>query len=269
MRDKVVIVTGASSGIGLACAKLFAKQGAKVVLASRDTVKLNEISAELTANGLDSLVVGTDVCNIDDCKNLIQKTIEKYNRIDILVNNAGLSMRANFKDVELNVLEKLMNVNFWGTVYCTRYALPYITESKGSIVGITSIAGYIGLPGRTGYSASKFAMRGFLETIRNENIGHKLHVLIVAPGFTASNVRKAALTSNGEPQGKTPREEGKMMTAEHVAVKIAKAIKHRRNNLVLTLINGKLALLLNKIVPSLIGRVAYNKMLHEPNSPLE
>ena len=269
MRDKVVIVTGASSGIGLACVKAFAQKGSRVVLASRSRERLDEGGAQLQAEGHQCLVVRTDVSREDDCRHLIEATIERFGRIDILINNAGLSMRANFKQVELSVLHRLMDVNFWGTVYCTRYALPHILRTKGSIVGICSVAGFIGLPGRTGYSASKFAMRGFLETIRNENLGHHLHVLIVAPGFTASNVRKSALTFDGTPQGSTPREEGKMMTADEVAAKICHAVRHRRNKLILTLVNGKLALAINKLFPKLIARVAYRKMLREPDSPIE
>lgn len=267
MKNKVVIVTGASSGIGLACAKEMASRGAMVVLAARNIDKLKEVQTELEAAGTPTLVVQTDVSEELDCKNLIDQTLQRFDRIDVLVNNAGLSMRAAFKEVDLSVLHTLMNVNFWGTVYCTKYALPALLKSKGSVVGVSSIAGFVGLPGRTGYSASKFAMHGFLETLRTENLKTGLHVLIAAPGFTASNVRKAALTSTGTSQGETPRAEDKMMSAETVARHLAHAIVHRKRTLILTFVEGKLTVFLNKWFPALVSRLAYNHMAKEPDSP--
>ena len=168
--SKVIIVTGASSGIGLASVYRFMELGANVVLAARSIDKLEKIAEELgqrtTDNGQQFLCIKTDVTKEEDCKNLIEKTIERFGKIDILVNNAGISMRAVFKDLDLKVMHSLMDTNFWGTVYCTKYALPYLLESKGTVVGVISTAGYVGLPARTAYSASKFAVRGFLETLR-------------------------------------------------------------------------------------------------------
>ncbi|MFW6268198.1 MAG: SDR family oxidoreductase, partial [Marinilabiliaceae bacterium] len=184
MKDKVIIITGASSGIGLACAREFAARGGRVSLAARNSEKLQAIEKALSESGHEVLVTPTDVSREEDCKKLVDKTIERFGKIDILVNNAGISMRALFKDVELSVLKQLMDVNFWGTVFCTKYALPWLLETKGSVVGVSSIAGFVGLPGRTGYSASKFAMHGFLHTLRVENLKTGLHVLIAAPGFT-------------------------------------------------------------------------------------
>ena len=197
MNNKVVIITGASSGIGLACAYEFAKNGAQLSLAARNIDKLLEVQKDIQAQGGKVLVVQTDVSDELDCKTLIEKTISEYGRIDVLINNAGISMRALFKDADLSVIKQLMDVNFWGTVYCTKYALPHLLNARGSVAGVSSIAGYIGLPGRTGYSASKFAMHGFLEALRTENLKTGLHVLIAAPGFTASNIRKTALTADG------------------------------------------------------------------------
>ncbi len=268
MENKVAIITGASSGIGLACVKEFAKQKYSVVLAARSTDQLKQLETEIQNEGVAALVVTTDVSNQKDCKNLIDKTIERFGRIDVLVNNAGLSMRAIVEDVEIDVLKRLMDVNFWGTVYCTKYALPHVLKVKGSIIGVSSIAGFIGLPARSGYSASKFAMHGFLETLRNENLKSGLHVLIVAPGFTASNVRNAALVADGSSQGETPREELKMMTAEEVAKKLFRAYKKKKQKLVLTFVEGKLTVFLNKFVPALVGRLAFNHMAKEPDTPL-
>ncbi len=269
MLDKVIIITGASSGIGLACAREFARRGAALALAARSIDKLELIQKELQAEGTRVMIVKTDVSLEEDCQHLVDETVKTYGRIDILVNNAGLSMRAAFADADIKVLKTLMDVNFWGTVYCTKYALPWLLKTQGSVVGISSIAGFMGLPGRTGYSASKFAMHGFLETLRTENLKTGLHVLIAAPGFTASNVRKAALTSNGEQQGETPRAEDKMMSAEAVANHLAKAIIKRKRTLVLTFVEGKLTVFLNKWWPSLVSKLAYNHMAKEPDSPFK
>lgn len=179
-KGKVIIITGASSGIGLASAKCFATKGAKLVLAARSYDKLLEL-AESLPSCCESLCVKTDVSKEEDCKNLIDRTVERFGKIDILVNNAGLSMRALFKELDLSVIRCLMDTNFYGTVYCTKYALPYLLEAKGSVVGIISTAGFVGLPARTGYSASKFAIRGFLETLRMEHLYDDLHVMILLP----------------------------------------------------------------------------------------
>jgi short-subunit dehydrogenase len=265
---KVSIITGASSGIGLACAREFVSQNFAVVLAARNLEKLTEIHSEITSTGGEVLIVKADVSIEDDCRNIINETLNRFGRIDVLVNNAGISMRALFHDLDLKVLHSLMNTNFWGTVYCTKYALPQILQTNGSIIGISSIAGFMGLPGRTGYSASKFAMQGFLETVRVEHLKDKLHVMIVAPGFTASNIRNTALNASGNMQGESPRNEGKMMTSEEVARHIFKGIIKRKRLLVLTT-QGKLAVFLRKFIPSVIDRIEYKMMKNEPNSPLK
>lgn len=146
MHNKVVVITGASSGIGLALAKEFSSRGFKVVLAARSADKLKDVEENLRSTGTEVISVRTDVSKEEDCENLVKETVARFGRIDILINNAGLSMRALFRDVELSVLKQLMDVNFWGTVYCTKYALPYLLETKGSVIGISSIAGFIGLP---------------------------------------------------------------------------------------------------------------------------
>ena len=168
--NKVVIITGASGGIGAALADVFAAEKFKIVIASRNVQKTETVRKKLEMHGHDVLSVICDVSREEDCKKLIEQTVNRFGKIDVLINNAGISMRALFSDVEIDVIRKVMAVNFWGTVYCTKYALPYLLKSKGSLVGISSIAGKKGLPGRTGYSASKFAMEGFLETIRTENL---------------------------------------------------------------------------------------------------
>ena len=273
-KDKVIIVTGASSGIGLASAKRFVSLGAKVVLAARSIDKLETIADELnnrfSANDSKPMAhcIKTDVTKEDDCKNLIDKTVEKFGKIDILVNNAGVSMRAVFKDLDLKVMKTLMDTNFWGTVYCTKYALPYLLESKGSVVGVISTAGYVGLPARTAYSASKFAVRGFLETLRIEHLYDGLHVMIFAPGFTTSNIRNVALTADGSHQGETPRNEERMMSAERVARILARGITRKKAQMVLTPL-GKATLFVSRNLPRVVDKVEYKMMANEPDSPLK
>lgn len=267
MKNKVVIITGASSGIGRALAKEFAAKGAKLSLGARRTEMLEELKNELP--GTEILISKTDVSKEADCEALIEKTIQHFGRIDVMINNAGISMRSLFEEVELDVIRQLMDVNFYGTVYCSKYALPYLLKTKGSLVGVISIAGFVGLPGRTGYSASKFAIRGFLDTIRIENLKKGLHVLVAAPGFTASEVRKVALTSDGTQQGETPRNEEKMMSAEECARHIVKAIEKRKRELILTFVEGKLTVFLGKFFPSLLDKLTYNHMAKEPNSPFK
>lgn len=266
MKNKVVIITGASSGIGKSLAVVFAKAGANVVVAARNMEKLIQLKEEL--KDFNVLPIQTDVSKEADCKRLIDETIRHYGTIDILINNAGISMRAIFEEVDLNVIRQLMDINFWGTVYCTKFAFPYILKNKGSVVGVSSIAGYKGLPARTGYSASKFAMQGFLETLRIENLKKGLHVLIACPGFTASNIRNTALSKNGTMQGESPLNEDKLMTSEEVAEQILKAIIKRKDRIVMTT-QGKLVVLLNKFFPKLIDKMVYNHMAKEPNTPLK
>ena len=262
MKNKVIIITGASSGIGKALAFALAKKGNKLVLAGRNKEKLNAVLQKMDEVNISAISIVTDVCKKEDCKNLINKCITEFGRIDVLINNAGISMRALFNESDLEVIDKVMNTNFWGTVFCTKYALPYLLQSNGSLVGVSSIAGHIGLPERSAYSASKFAMNGFLESVRSENMENDLHVLIACPGFTASNIRKAALTKDGTPQKESPRNEQKMMTAEKVAKNIICAIDCKKDTLTLS-INGKLAVWLNRFFPKLAKRLVFDHFKKE------
>lgn len=269
MRNKVVIVTGASSGIGKALVYELARYGAKIVIASRNMEELLSIEQDLKKNGTEILAIRTDVTKELACKELIEQTYHRFGRIDALINNAGISMRALLEELELSVIHKVMDVNFWGTVYCTKYALPYLLESKGSLVGVISIAGFIGLPGRTGYAASKFAVRGFLNTVRIENRKKGLHVLVAAPGFTASNIRKKALNAAGRQQGESPRDESHMMSAEKCASIIVKGIRKRKREIIMTFVEGKLAVFLSKWWPRLVDKLSYSHMAKEPDSPFK
>ncbi len=265
MKNKVVIITGATSGIGKACAEVFAKAGSKVVVSGRQQDKVLEVETSLKKYA-EAMSVVADVSKEEDCKRLIDETLKQFGRIDVLINNAGISMRALVEEVDLNVLRQLMDTNFWGTVYCTKHALPHLLKDKGSVVGISSIAGKKGLPGRSGYSASKFAMEGFLESLRTENLKKDLHVLVACPGFTATNIRNTSLSKDGSAQGSSPRQENEMMQPEEVAERIYQAVVKRKRDLILTS-NGKLTVWLNKFFPSMMDKVVYKHLAKEPDSP--
>ena len=249
LKDRVIVITGASSGIGEAMAKEYAKAGAKVVLGARRQEELKRVADDITAHGGKVAYSVCDVTKEEDCKQLMECAIQNFQRIDILICNAGLSMRALFDDCDLKVLHRLMDVNFWGTVNCTKYALKHLQESQGSLVGISSVAGIHGLPGRTGYSASKY-------------------VMTACPGFTASNVRFSALTADGSQQGETPRNEDKMMTPEEVAHIVAKGIR-RRKRLCLMEWEGRATHFVKKFYTGLVDRLFYGVMAKEPDSPLK
>jgi short-subunit dehydrogenase len=262
MTTSVVLITGGTSGIGRACALEFGRAGASVVITGRDAAKLADTARELAAAGIAHRTVQGDVGVLADANRAVADTIAAFGRLDVLINNAGLSMRAKFADVDVKVIEQLMQTNFFGTVYVTKAALPHLLASQGTIVGMSSIAGFRGLPGRTGYSASKFAMNGFLEALRTELRPQGVNVLTAAPGFTASNIRHTALLANGQPQHDTPRDEGKMMTAEEVAQHLRQAVAQRQRSMVLTG-EGKLVVFLNKWLPGLMDKMVLNKFRKE------
>lgn len=252
--DKVVVVTGGSEGIGKAIIEQLIELGAKVATCGRNYDKLYSLQLQYTNVMLHAMVC--DVSSEEDCKRFIESTIETFGTIDILINNAGMSMRSLFEDADTNVIRKLIDVNFLGAVYCTKYALPYIIQQKGAIVGISSAAGYRGLPGRSGYSASKFALQGWLESLRTELMDSHVHVMWVSPGFTTSNIRNVALNSKGEQKGENVLDESKLMSAETCARHILHAIAKHKRSLVLTF-EGKLITFINKLFPSLADRIVH------------
>lgn len=265
--EKVALITGAGSGIGQALARELAGRGYQLALCGRTRDTLEQTRALCGLEESRILTVTADVSQPDDCRHFVERAIQHFGRADVLINNAGISMRALFKDLDPQVIEKVMRINFWGTVYCTHFALPHLLHYSGSVVGISSIAGIKGLPARSGYSASKFAIEGFLEALRIENLKTGLHVLIVRPGFTTSNIRNTALTADGSIQGESPRDEGRMMSAETCARFIVKALERRRTQLTLTT-EGKLLRWVNFLMPRLADRLVYNALAKEKNSPL-
>ena len=267
MKDKVVIITGGTSGIGRALAFEFGTKGCRVVITGRNADALRETRDDLRSRNVDVLGVVADVTDPVDNKRMVEETINSFGRIDILINNAGISMRAVFEDVDIEVIRKVMDINFYGAVYATKYCLPHIIQNRGSIIGISSIAGFRGLPARTGYSASKFALNGFLESLRTELLNTGVHVLTACPGFTASNIRKRSLTQDGSSQGESPRAEEKMMSAEECAAHIYRATVKRKRTLILTP-QGKLVVFLNKWLPGFADRMVYNVMKKEARTPI-
>ena len=268
MKDKVVVITGGTSGIGKALAEKFGSEGSRILITGRKEPELQETVDALRSRGIDIVGFRADVGVEEDNRMMAEEAIKRFGKIDVLINNAGISMRALFSEVDLEVVKTVMNVNFYGVLYATKYCLPEIIRNKGSIVGISSIAGFRGLPGRTGYSASKFALNGFLEVLRTELLKTGVHVLTACPGFTASNIRKRSLTKTGVQQGESPRQEDKMMTAEECARHIYNATVKRKRTLILTT-QGKLAVFLNKWLPSFADKMVYNVMAKESNAPIK
>jgi len=265
LKDKVVAITGASSGIGKALALDALNRGAKIAVCARNEGKLRE------AIGIDNanvLYASVDVSKEADCQRFMEAVLQKWGRVDVLINNAGISMRALFEHADLQVIRELMDINFWGTVYCSKFAVKSIRENKGTIVGVSSIAGFRGLPARTGYSASKFAMQGFLEALRTELLHTGAHVMWVSPGFTASNIRNVARSADGSAQGETPLDEGKLMSAEQCAAIILDGVQKCKRTIVMTG-QGKLTVWINKLLPGLADKLVFNHFLSEPNSPLK
>ncbi len=252
--NKVVVITGGSEGIGKALVEAMLRAGAKVATCGRNFDKLYNLQTECAGKPL--FIKTADVSKESECRSFIEETIQIYGHIDILINNAGISMRAMFADADMETLHRLMDVNFWGAVYCTKAALPSILKQKGDIVGVSSIAGFRGLPGRSGYSASKFALNGWLEALRTELYNTGVNVMWVCPGYTTSNIRNAALNAHAEPQGESPLEEDKLMSAEVCASHILRSVERRQRTLVLTK-TGKETVLINKLIPSLADKLVH------------
>lgn len=253
-KDKVVVVTGGSGGIGKALIDMLIPLGAKISTCGRNHDKIYQLQMRYAGTLLHA--VACDVSKEQDCKRFIESTIKIFGGIDILINNAGISMRALVKDVDMEVMRNVMDVNFYGAVYCSALALPSITERKGTIVGISSIAGYRGLPGRSAYSASKFALQGWLEALRIEMLDQHVNVMWVSPNFVSSNIRNTALDHQGLPQKINPMDESKMMSAEECAHHILNAIEKRKRSLILTF-TGKRTVLLNKLFPSWTDKLVH------------
>ena len=255
-KDKSIIITGASSGIGRELAHQLAAQGAWLVLAARNVERLEAARAECIALGGRAICIRTDVSDPQQCAEMIRVAMQEYGRIDVLVNNAGITMWATFEEVsDLGIFEQIMRVNYLGSLYCTHYALPHLKQTRGQIVGISSLTGKAGVPTRSGYAASKHAMAGFFDSLRIEVAPYGVSVTMVYPGFVASEVRARAFGPDGQPLGESPVREGDVMTVETCARLIVGAMAKRRRELVMTL-RGKLGQWLKLIAPALVDRIA-------------
>ena len=254
--EKVIVITGASEGIGRALSLAFAPKKHKMVLAARNENRLEELKKEIESLGGQALVAPTDVTVEDACKKLIDAAVSAWGGIDVLVNNAGQTMWTVLEDLkDTSVIEQLIRLNYLGAAYCTYYALPYLKASKGRIAAISSVAGLTGVPTRTAYSASKHALFGFFDSLRIELIGTGVTVTMIAPDFVLSHMHRRAFGSNGKPLGMSPMQEDKIMTAQACAAMIVKAIENR-DRMLITSLRGKLGRWMKMIAPGVIDRLA-------------
>jgi short-subunit dehydrogenase len=256
--DKVIIVTGASEGIGRAVSKTLASDGAKVVVTARNEERLVGLQKEIESEGGEAFIIPADLTELDACKNVIDKTAEKFGGIDCLVNNAGGTMWTTLDEItDVSIFERLMKLNYLASVHCTYYALPHLKKSKGLIVGISSVAGLTGVPTRTAYCGSKHAMFGFFNALRVELRNTGVSVTMVAPDFVRSKIHERALGPDGKPFGVNPMSYEKIQTAEECAEIIKNAMKKRKRT-VLTSNRTKLGLLVGNIFPSLGDKIKAN-----------
>ncbi|MDF9796062.1 short-subunit dehydrogenase [Catalinimonas alkaloidigena] len=253
-KDKVAIVTGSSMGIGKATAKLLGEQGAKVVLNGRTAERLEQTAANMKSIGLDVLAVQADMSKVDDCKKLIDETIKYYGRLDILINNAGMSSRGYFEELDPKVFQDMMNINFLGCVFPTRFAIPHLKESKGSVVFISSVAGIRGLPETIMYCASKMALTSIAESLKVELAEYHIHVGIVYVGITQNDEGKKVIGKDGKLVLLESREDRKAQNPEDVAKSIVKNIKKRKFKSILTLL-GKVNFFANILIPRIVDRI--------------
>jgi NAD(P)-dependent dehydrogenase (short-subunit alcohol dehydrogenase family) len=253
-KNKVVVITGGASGIGLATALEFAKSGAKIALLDMDSKALETSRVEFVELGYECIIVVCDVTHEDFCQAAIGQVISHYGHIDILFNNAGITQRGLFEDTKSSVFKKVMDVNFYGSLFCTKSALQSLMEQKGLIIVNESIAGVAPLVGRTGYSASKHALHGLFTSLRCE-LRHKgVHVMIVAPGFIKTDLQKRALGSDGNIATHEQTIIGKQSSVKDVARKIIKHSAKRSDMVVLTGV-GKLGVFISRLAPWIYERI--------------
>lgn len=256
MRNNVVVITGASKGIGAELARQMAARGAMLALVARDRQALEKVAAECVALGSQAEVIVADVAIEDDCRGMVEHTVAAFGRIDTLVNNAGATMWARFEDIaDMSILARLMQVNYMGAVYCTHHALPHLKAARGRIVGVASLTALTGVPTRTGYAASKHAMRGFFDSLRIELAGSGVTVTMIYPGFVATGIRENASGPDGRPVAVNPVKEGEVMGVEECARTTLAAIAARKREVVMT-VRGKIAMFVKPVAPGLVDRIA-------------
>lgn len=252
---KMVVVTGGTNGIGRAMVEQLLDAGARVATCGRSIDKLYSLQRANAGRPLHAVLA--DISKPADCEVFIQQAMQQLGPIDIIINNAGISMRAEFKEVSLKTMDLVMATNFMGAVHCTRHAMASIVERKGDIVAVSSIAGYRGLPGRSAYSASKWALRGWMESLRTELLDSGVNVICVSPGFTATNIRRTALNKDAIAEGETHMNEAALMQPDECAIKILNAVAARRRGLLITL-QGWITVTTNTLFPKLADRLTRN-----------
>ncbi len=256
LHNNVTIITGASTGIGEELAYQLARQGAQLVLTARRIDELNRVADRVRGLGAKVITVAADVASSEECKSVIDAAVAEFGRIDTLVCNAGMTMWAKFADIDdVSVLERIMQVNYMGAVYCTHHALPHLLKTKGRIVGIASLTGLVGVPTRTGYAASKHAMRGFFDSLRIELADRGVSVTMVYPGFVATGIRENATGADGKPAKIDPVNKDNVMSVEECAGIIQRAIETRQREEIMTL-KGKIGQWLKLIAPGFVDGLA-------------
>jgi NAD(P)-dependent dehydrogenase (short-subunit alcohol dehydrogenase family) len=260
--NRVIVVTGAASGIGAAMCRKFGSEGSKIGLLDADVKEVNAREKELIDSGIDAFALSCDVTDERACADAIKRIIERYGGIDVLVNNAGITQRAAFVNTEISVYRRVMDVNFFGSVHCTKAAIESIIERKGIIIVTSSISGLTPTLGRTGYCASKHALHGFFATLRTELFDRGVHVMLVCPGFTKTNIQSRALDGDGSITTHPQSYVGKQGTPESVAEAVYSAAIKRRPLLVLSSI-GKLSHLMYRIAPKRFERIMAKKLRDE------
>ena len=268
MENKVVVITGGSSGAGEALAYKFSAEGFNVVIGGTNLERLKNVQSKVKLLGSKCELVVHDVSVENDVKKLIDHTINSFGRLDVLICNAGISYRSVFENANLDVFEKLFRINFFGSIYSVKYSIPHLIKTKGSIIAISSLNGFIATPTRSAYVSSKHAMQGFFDSIRLELNNKNVHVMVASPGYFESNFRKNTLKSDGNKEGNTSRDEKGMMSTEVLADKIFEGYKKKKRDLIFTF-RGKLAHLLKNWFPKLSDRLAYNEILNERESLLK
>ncbi|WKN31530.1 SDR family oxidoreductase [Porifericola rhodea] len=251
---KVAVITGSSRGIGKATAILLARQGAKIVLNSRSVDKLNQTAEELSNSGFEVIAIPADVSKVEDCRRLIEDSVSHFERIDILVNNAGMSSRGYFEELDPQVFQDMMNINFLGCMYPTRFAVPYLKESQGSVVFISSVAGIRGLPETIMYCASKMALTSVAESLKVELAEYNIHVGLVYVGITKNEAGKRVIGKDGKLVALESRDDRNAQTPEEVAKSVVRNIRKRKFKSVLTTL-GKLNYVANLVMPRVVDRV--------------
>lgn len=251
---KVVVVTGGASGIGFATAFQFARAGAKIALLDMDAEALDSSRKRFSESGFECRTYLCDVTSEETCTRVIHEVIADYGPVDILFNNAGITQRGLFENTRTDVFKKVMDINFYGALYCTKAAIESLITQKGQIIVNESVAGVAPLLGRTGYSASKHALHGLFTSLRCE-LRHKgVHVMIVCPGFIKTNLQQRALGSDGGIATHEQTRVGRQSTPEDAAIQIVKYAALRRDMAVLTAV-GKIGYLVSRLLPGVYERI--------------